>query len=157
MVLLDQAVKKAAEENEKSLSADDAARVCPITSLAYVLTMGDAGRFQRGKRVASYLGLDSPGVQFGLAATSGYRAAGQSLHAHAVGRGSAGGVCYDPGFRNEYLHRCHQKLKAVAKVAAAGMLAVRLYWMLRTNTAYPEVGIESSSVGVLAAKRRPQD
>jgi transposase len=35
--------------------------------------------------------------------------------------------------------------KGVAKVAAARRLAVRLYWMMRTQTAYPEiVRIESS-------------
>jgi transposase len=54
-------------------------------------------------------------------------------------------VRLDPQLRKEYLHRCHEKPKAVAKVAAARKLAVRLYWMLRTNTAYPEiVRIESS-------------
>src|SRR5437667_436820 len=54
-------------------------------------------------------------------------------------------VRYDPGFRREYLHRCHQKPKAVAKVAAARKLAVRLYWMLRTQQPYPAVvRIESS-------------
>jgi transposase len=52
----------------------------------------------------------------------------------------------DPGFRSEYLHRCHTKAKGVAKVAAARKLAIRLYWMLRTNTAYPEVvRVESNS------------
>jgi len=57
-----------------------------------------------------------------------------------------GAVRYDQGFRNEYLHRCHKKAKGVAKVAAARKLAIRLYWMLRTNTAYPEiVRVESSS------------
>jgi hypothetical protein len=51
----------------------------------------------------------------------------------------------DPEFRKEYLHRCHQKPKAVAKVAAARKLAVRLYWMLRTQKPFPDVGgIESS-------------
>jgi len=55
-------------------------------------------------------------------------------------------VRYDPEFRREYLHRCHQKPKTVAKVAAARKLAVRLYWMLRTQKPYPEiVRIESSS------------
>jgi len=55
-------------------------------------------------------------------------------------------VRYDPGLRNEYLHRCHTKAKGVAKVAAARKLAIRLYWMLRTNTGYPEVvRVESSS------------
>jgi hypothetical protein len=52
----------------------------------------------------------------------------------------------DPKFRSEYLHRCHQKPKGVAKVAAARKLAIRLYWMLRTQKRYPEiVSIESSS------------
>jgi hypothetical protein len=45
----------------------------------------------------------------------------------------------DPGMRSEYLHRCHRKAKGVAKVAAARKLAIRLYWMLRTNTGYPGV------------------
>jgi hypothetical protein len=47
--------------------------------------------------------------------------------------------------RSEYLHRCHKKAKGVAKVAAARKLAIRLYWMLRTNRGYPEVvRVESS-------------
>jgi hypothetical protein len=60
---------------------------------------------------------------------------------------AAHSVCrYDEGFRKQYLHRCHGKPKGVAKVAAARKLALRLYWMLRTHTAYPEiVRIESSS------------
>ena len=33
------------------------AGVGPITAMAFVLTMGDVSRFQRGKQVASYLGL----------------------------------------------------------------------------------------------------
>jgi hypothetical protein len=48
-------------------------------------------------------------------------------------------VRFDPQFRKEYLHRCHQKHRALAKVAAARKLAVRLYWMLRTQTPYPQV------------------
>ena len=52
----------------------------------------------------------------------------------------------DEGFRKQYQQRCHNKAKGVAKVAAARRLAVRLYWMLRTQTSYPEiVRIESSS------------
>jgi transposase len=54
-------------------------------------------------------------------------------------------VRFDPGMKKQYLHRCHQKPKGVAKVAAARKLAVRLYWMLRTQKPYPEiVRIESS-------------
>ena len=51
-----------------------------------------------------------------------------------------------PEFKREYLHLAHKKCKAVAKVAAARKLAVRLYWMLRTNVAYPAIAsIERSS------------
>ena len=51
----------------------------------------------------------------------------------------------DEGFRKQYKQRCHRMDKGVAKVAAARRLAVRLNWMLRTHTAYPEiVCIESS-------------
>ncbi len=52
---------------------------------------------------------------------------------------------HDPQFKREYLRRCHSKAKGVAKVAAARKLAVRLYWMLRTQKPDPEIAhIESS-------------
>ena len=118
-----------------------------MTSLAFVLTMGDVSRFQRGKQVASYLGLipreySSGGHQrLGSISKQGNRFMRMLLVEAAQGA-----VRYDPGFRNEYLHRCHKKAKGVAKVAAARKLAIRLYWMLRTNTRYPEVvRVESSS------------
>jgi transposase len=55
--LLDQAVVEATEKNEKARLLMTQPGVGPITSLAFVLTMGDVKRFQRGKQVASYLGL----------------------------------------------------------------------------------------------------
>ena len=48
-------------------------------------------------------------------------------------------VRYDAAFRKAYLHPCHQKNFMVAKVAAARKLAIRLYWILRTQTPYPKV------------------
>jgi transposase len=49
-------------------------------------------------------------------------------------------VCrLDEGFRKQYKHRRHRMKKGIAKLAAARKLALRLYWMLRTNTAYPEI------------------
>src|SRR5579859_962232 len=85
---LDQAVVEVAEKNEKARLLMTQPGVGPITSMAFVLTMGDVSRLQR----------------------------------------------------------CHTKAKGVAKVAAARKLAIRLYWMLRTNTGYPGVvRVESSS------------
>lgn len=147
MVVLDQAVKKAAEENENARLLMTQPGVGPITSLAYVLTLGDVARFQRGKQVASYLGLipreySSAGKQ----RLGGISKQGNRFMRMLLVEAAQSVVRYDPDFRREYLHRCHQKPKAVAKVAAARKLAIRLYWMLRTNTPYPEVvRIESSS------------
>jgi transposase len=147
MVVLDLAVKKAAEENEKACLLMTQPGVGPITSLAFVLTIGDATRFQRGKQIASYLGLipreySSAGKQrLGSITKQGNRFMRMLLVEAAQVA-----VRYDPQFRSEYLHRCHQKPKAVAKVAVARKLAIRLFWMLRTNKPYSEVvRIESSS------------
>ena len=145
--LLDGAVVEAAEKNERARLLMTQPGVGPITSLAFVLTMGDVSRFQRGKQVASYLGLipreySSGGKQrLGSISKQGNRFMRMLLVEAAQTA-----VRCDPGFRSEYLHRCHTKAKGVAKVAAARKLAVRLYWMLRSNTGYPEiVRVESSS------------
>jgi len=144
---LDQAVAEVAEKNEKARLLMTQPGVGPITSMAFVLTMGDVSRFQRGKQVASYLGLipreySSGGHQrLGPISKQGNRFLRMLLVEAAQVA-----VRYDPGFRNEYLHRCHTKAKGVAEVAAARKLAIRLYWMLRTNRGYPEVvRVESSS------------
>jgi len=143
---LDAAVKAEAQRDKMALLLQTQPGVGPVTSLAYVLTMGDVSHFPRGKQVASYLGLiprehSSGGRQkLGSITKQGNRMLRMLLVEAAQTT-----VRLDPGFRKQYLHRCHQKPKAVAKVAAARKLAVRLYWMLRTQTKYPEiVRIESS-------------
>jgi transposase len=144
---LDGAAKEMAEHSEKARLLMTQPGVGPLTSLAFVLTMGDVSRFPRGKQVASYLGLipreySSGGKQrLGSISKQGNRFMRMLLVEAAQVA-----VRRDPQMRNEYLHRCHRKAKGVAKVAAARKLAVRLYWMLRTNTGYPEVvRVESSS------------
>jgi len=144
---LDLAVKQAAENDPNARLLMSQPGIGPVTSLAYVLTMGDVSRFARGKQVASYLGLipreySSGGHQrLGPISKQGNRFMRMLL----VEAAQVAVRC-DPKFRSEYLHRCHQKPKGVAKVAAARKLAIRLYWMLRTQKRYPEiVSIESSS------------
>jgi len=143
---LDGAVQQAAEEHAQAKLLMTQPGVGPNTALAFVLTIGDASRFARGKQVASYLGLipreESSGGRQKLGAITKQ---GNRLARALLVEAAQIAVRYDPQFRREYLHRCHQKPKAVAKVAAARKLAVRLYWMLRTQVAYPEiVRIESS-------------
>jgi transposase len=144
--VLDRAVQEAAAANVQARLLMTQPGVGPITALAFVLTIGEVGRFKRGKQVASYLGLipreySSGGRQkLGSISKQGNRFLRTLLveATHSV-------IQLDEGFRRQYQHRTHRMAKAVAKVAAARRLAVRLYWMLRTNTPYPEVvRIESS-------------
>jgi transposase len=144
---LERAVAEAAEKNERARLLMTQPGVGPITALAFVLTMGDVTRFQRGKQVASYLGLipreysSGEHRRYGSISKQGNR----FLRMLLVEAAQCAVRC-DPQMRSEYLHRCHRKAKGVAKVAAARKLAIRLYWMLRTNTGYPEVvRVESSS------------
>src|SRR2546428_6462030 len=144
---LDGAVQQAAEENRAAKLLMTQPGVGPNTALAFVLTIGDASRFPRGKQVASYLGLipreESSGGRQKLGAITKQ---GNRMLRSLLGEDAQVAVVHDPGLRKQYRHRCHQKPKAVAKVAVARKLAVRLYWMLRTQTKYPEiVRIESSS------------
>ena len=147
VALLDGAVMEAAESNESARLLMTQPGVGAITAMAFVLTMGDVARFPRGKQVASYLGLIpreySSGGKQRLGSISKQ---GSSFLRMLLVEAAQVAVRCDPGMRNEYLHRCHRMAKGVAKVAAARKLAIRLYWMLRTKTAYPEiVRIESSS------------
>jgi transposase len=144
---LDQAVENAAVGNPQAQLLMTQPGVGPITALAFVLTLGDVTRFQRGKQVASYLGLipsehsSSNRHRLGSITKQGNPFLRMLLveSVQTVNR-------LDEGFRKQYQHRCHRMAKGVAKVAAARRLAVRLYWMLRTNTGYPEIAhIESSS------------
>lgn len=144
--LLDRAVEEASQIDKMAQLLRTQPGVGPITSLAFVLTIGEVSRFQNGKHIASYLGLiprehSSGGKQ----RLGGISKQGNRMLRTLLVEAAQIAVQRDPEFRKQYLHRCHSKPKAVAKVAAARKLAVRLYWMLPTQTPYPEiVRIESS-------------
>ena len=84
-------------------------------------------RFRRGKQVASYLGLvpreESSAARRKLGAITKQ---GNRLLRSLLVEAAQVAVQHHPQFRREYLHRCHQKPKGVAKVATARELAVRL-------------------------------
>lgn len=137
---LDRAVERAAEENPQARLLMTQPGVGPISSLAFVLTLGDVSRFKRGKQVASYLGLipreRSSGGKQRLGAINKQ---GNMFMRTLLVESAQTVIRLDEGFRKQYLHRCHRMAKGVAKVAAARRLSVRLFWMLRTNTKYPEI------------------
>jgi transposase len=134
---LDEAVGKVAFANAYARLLMTQPGVGPITALAFVVTIGDVGRFKRGKQVASYLGLipseRSSGQKRRLGAISKQ---GNVFLRTMLVEAAQSAVRYDEEFKKEYAHRCHSKPTGVAKVAAARKLAVRLYWMLRTQTPY---------------------
>ena len=151
---LDRAAQQAAEQDRQARLLLTQPGVGPITALAFVLTIGDVTRFRRGKQIASYVGLipreHSSGGRQRLGAISKQ---GNGFLRMLLVEAAQSVVRLDEGFRKPYAHRCHSKPKGIAKVAAARRLAVRLYWMLRSQTPYPEiVRIESSPRVPLAGK-----
>jgi len=143
---LDDAIERAAQQNPRAQLLMTQPGVGPVTALAYVLTMGDVSRFQRGKQVASYLGLiPSERSSSHRRRLGSISKQGNSFMRMLLVESAQTVTRLDEGFRKQYQHRCHRMAKGVAKVAAARRLAVRLFWMLRRNTAYPEIAyIESS-------------
>src|SRR2546423_15090437 len=61
-------------------------------------------------------------------------------------------------FAHVHKRLAHKKHHGVAKVAVARKLLVRLYWMLRTNTPYPEVVVrmQGSSSHSVAKKAKTE-
>ncbi len=138
--LLDDAVTQVASLYPQVTLLMSQPGVGAVTALAFLLTVGDVRRFRRAKHVASYLGLipreySSGGKQ----RMGGISKQGNRLLRFLLVEAANIAVRFDPVLRKEYLHRCHQKHFMVAKVAAARKLAIRLYWILRTRTPYPQV------------------
>jgi transposase len=152
---LDRAVEQQAAGHAQARLLMTQPGVGPVTALAFVLTIGEVTRFACSKQLTSYLGLipseHSSGNKRRLGAISKQ---GNRFLRMLLVEAAQTAVRKDEGFRKEYQHRCHRRPKGVAKVAAARKLAVRLYWMLRTEVGYPEIAhVESNPRVALVGKR----
>jgi transposase len=129
---LNQAVKAAAEPRADCRELMKVKGVGPVTSLAYVLTLGPISRFPTSRALVSYLGLnpkeDCSGGRQRLGHIS--KQGNQMLRWLLV---EAGHVVaqFDPELRRKYKRLKFRRGGAVASVALARHLAVRLYWTLR--------------------------
>jgi transposase len=128
--------------------------VGPITALAFALTMGPAERFRRGKQVASYLGLIPTEHSSG---GRGQRLGHISKQGNPFLRGllveaAQSAVRHEPEMRRAYQRLAQRKCRALAKVAMARKLAVRLYWMLREEVDYAQL-LQGSHAGQLESFR----
>jgi transposase len=129
---LNQAVKVQAEQRADCRELMKLKGVGPVTSLAYVLTLGPVGRFKNSRALVSYLGLNPGEHSSGGRQRLGHisKQGNQMLRWLLVEAGH-GVAQFDPEMRRKYQRLKFRRGGAVASVALARHLAVRLYWTLR--------------------------
>ena len=121
--------------------------VGPVTALAFVLTLGPPSRFARGKQVASYFGLiPREASSGGRPRLGGISKQGNSLMRWVLVEAAQRAARWEPQLRRGYPRLAQRKNRALAKVAIARKLAVRLYWMLRGEKDYAQL-IQGSCAG----------
>lgn len=136
----DQAVTEQAEQNPAAVLLMTHPGVGPVTSLAFVLTLGPVERSERSKQVVSYLGLNprehSSGGRQRLGAIS--KQGNPMMRSLLVEAGHTA-ARLDAELRQDYQRLKQRRGSGVAKVAIARKLAVRMYWMLRSPASYAQL------------------
>ena len=144
---LDIAVRTEAERRPQVRLLMTHPGVGAVIALAYLLTIGIAARFPRGKQVASDLGLNprehSSGGHQKLGPISKQ---GNTMMRTLLVEAAQTAVRFDPELRRDYARLKARKHAALAKVMVARKLAVRLYWMLRLQVNYAQL-IQGSHAG----------
>jgi len=114
--------------------------VGPVTALAMVLTLGPAERFASGKQVASYFGLIPSEHSSGGGQRLGHISKqGSSFLRFLLVEAGQTAARKDHELGRFYRRLAMRKHRALAKVAVARKLAVRLYLMLREDWNYPQL------------------
>jgi transposase len=135
---LDQAVAEQARSHPAAVRLMQQPGVGPITGLAVALAVGPVERFPNSRKLVSYLGLNpreaSSGGKQRLGAISKQ---GNSLVRWLLVEAAQTASRKDEGLRRVYQRLVQRRGRAVAKVAVARKLAVRLYWQLRHAGAQP--------------------
>jgi len=147
---LDQRIDEEVARREEAQRLLTHPGVGPLTALATVLVLGPVERFPDGRHVTSYVGLipqeeSSGGRQrFGHLTKQGNRLL-RFLLVEAAQHASR----YDAGLRRVYRRLAFRKGHALAKVAVARKLLIRLYIMLREQIDYAEFCRRGSHAGML--------
>lgn len=137
---LDVAVEQQAAGHAKAALLMTHPGVGPLTSLAFVLTVGPVERFPRSRKLSGYLGLDPT-----MDCSGQRRRIGEiSKQGNTMMRWLLVEAGQTAARKDEDLRRLYQRLKfrrgsQIAKIAVARRLAVRLYWMLRSQVDYAEL------------------
>jgi transposase len=148
---LDQAVMEAGKKDPVAKLLQSHPGVGPITALAYSLTLGEVGRFAHSRQVVSYLGLNpsehSSGGRQRLGSIS--KQGNPMLRSLLVEAGQTAARLV-PELKRAYQRLKHKKHSAVAKVMVARKLAVRLYWMWKTQQPYAATRMQGSPSHLVA-------
>ncbi len=145
---LDRAVFDEVQRREEAVRLMSHPGVGPITALAFVLTIGPITRFPRSRKLVSYLGLnpseDSSGERRRTGAISKQ---GNTMLRWLLVEAGQKAARSDPALRQDYQRLKFRRGHAVAKVAVARKLAVRMYWMLRSGADYARLVRRQGSPG----------
>jgi transposase len=145
---LDRAVMEEAQRREDAVLLMTHPGIGPVTSLAFVLAIGPITRFAGSKKIASYLGLNpseaSSGGRRRLGAISKQ---GNTMVRWLLIEAAYPAVRQDSALRQDYQRLKFRRGHAVAKVAIARKLAVRMYWMLRSGADYAQLVRRQGSPG----------
>ena len=154
---LDRAVLEQSQQREDAVRLMTHPGIGPVNALAFVLTIGPVARFPGSKQVVSYLGLNpsehSSGGRQRLGAISKQ---GNKLVRWLLVEAAQHAARFDSELRQDYQRLKFRRGHAVAKVAIARKLAVRMYWMLRSGADYARlVRMQGSPRGTLVSRPSP--
>ncbi len=114
--------------------------VGPVTALAMVLTLGPAKRFANARQVGSYFGLiPSEHSSGGRQQLGGISKQGSPFLRFLLVEAGQTAARYDAELGRFYRRLAVRKHRALAKVAVARKLAMRLYLMLREEWDYAQL------------------
>jgi transposase len=114
--------------------------VGPVTALAMVLTLGPAERFGNARQVGSYFGLiPSEHSSGGRQQLGRISKQGSSFLRFLLVEAGQTAARYDAELGRFYRRLAVRKHRALAKVAVARKLAMRLYLMLREDWDYAQL------------------
>ncbi len=153
-------VEQEAQRRPEAIEWMTQAGVGPIVSLAFLLTLGSAMRFPRGKQVVSYLGLNPAEYSSGDRQRLGHISKqGNQMLRWLLVEAAWMAARRDPELKRTYQRLAFRRGRKIAAVAVARKLAVKLYWRLRqieeARKAQPAPTQGSSGSGLVNAASSP--
>ena len=126
--------------------------VGPITALAFSLTLGTIERFARSRQVVSYLGLNpAEHSSGGRQHLGGISKQGNPMLRSLLVEAGQSAARYVPELKRAYQRLKHRKHSGVGKVMVARKLAVRLFWIWKTQQPYTAARMQGSPSHPLVA------